>query len=255
MHDAAAYRERIYRAYVTARAEPLAPSSLIGLRPRLPYLKRLIGRHIPRDPNAVIFDLGCGHGALLYALKLEGYTNATGVDASREQIEAARKLNIDGVSQGDLMAAIQSMPDESLDVLIAFDLIEHLTKGELLSLVDEAYRVLRPGGRWIIHTPNGEGPFAGRMRYWDFTHEVAFTRTSLAQLLISSGFGEVNCYEDRPVIHGMKSLVRAIIWRVIRLLMMLYVAAEMGDTDRGAVFSQNLLAVAWKTARARELRA
>jgi SAM-dependent methyltransferase len=136
--------------------------------------------------------------------------------------------------------------DASVDVVIAFDVIEHFTRDELLPFVDNVRRVLKPGGRWIIHVPNGESPFGGRMRYWDMTHELAFTRTSLAQLLLASGFAEVRCFEDEPVVHGAKSAVRWLLWKGFRGLLRLYIAAETGDAGRQHIFSQNLLAVARK---------
>lgn len=60
------YRERIYRGYVTARNERLAPPTIAGLRPRAGYLNQLIKRHFPVDLQAEILELGCGHGALIY---------------------------------------------------------------------------------------------------------------------------------------------------------------------------------------------
>jgi SAM-dependent methyltransferase len=169
-----------------------------------------------------------------------------GVDGSPEQVAAAERLGIEGVRLGDARKTLAEQPDGSLDALVCFDLIEHFTKDELIELVDEIYRVLKPGGRWIIHTPNAESPFGNRMFFWDFTHELAFTRTSLAQLLLSSGFREVNCYEDRPVPHGLKSAVRCFLWHGIRLALRAYLAVETGDTGRDAIFSQNFLAVAIK---------
>lgn len=240
------YRTRIYNAYVNARQQALAPESLAGLKPRLPMLQKLVWEHFPPDLNAVILELGCGHGALIHVARQTGYRNLHGVDRSPEQVAAARRLGIDGVAQGDVLEALSRQPDRSLDCVVAFDLIEHFNRNELLPLVDAVHRVLIPRGRWIIHTPNAESPFGMRMRYWDLTHELAFTRTSLAQLLLSSGFSKVNCYEDRPVPHGLKSAVRWMLWKVCRNLLRLYVAAETGDSGRDAVFSQNLLCVAFK---------
>src|SRR5688572_16897500 len=100
-----------------------------------------------------------------------------------------------------------------------------------------------PNGRWIIHVPNAESPFGACMRYWDFTHELAFTRTSIAQLLKASGFASVLCYEDQPVPHGLKSAVRYVLWNIIRFALLCYVAIETGAVDRGAVFTRNMLAV------------
>lgn len=238
------YRHRIYEAYVTARDRPLAPTSLEGLRPRMPYLRQLIRRHFPADRDAAILELGCGHGALLYALQQAGYTNTRGVDGSSEQVVAAQRLGIMGVREGGVMDALRKTPDVSQDVVVAFDLIEHFTKDELIPLVDEVRRTLKSGGKWIIHTPNGEGPFFGRIRYGDLTHELAFTRVSIAQLLKSSGFDEVTCFEDAPVPHGLKSAVRAMLWSLIRAGLLFYIAVETGVFDRNEMFSQNLLAVA-----------
>ncbi|MHB8387393.1 SAM-dependent methyltransferase [Metallibacterium sp.] len=243
-HAAASYRERIYGAYDSARNESLAPATLAGLAPRLPYFRRLIARCMPPDREATVLELGCGHGALLYALQQSGYVNTRGVDGSAEQVEAARQLSIAGVALGDVMQTLAETPVASVDVVIAFDVIEHFTKAELVGLVDEVGRVLKRGGRWIIHAPNAESPFGMRIRYGDYTHEQAFTWQSLAQLLMSSGFSQVRCFEDKPVPHGLKSLARAGLWAVIRAGLMFYCAVETGALDRRAIYSQNLLAVA-----------
>lgn len=237
------YRTRIYRHYVTGRQQELAPKSIEGLNPRAPYLKRLIQRHFPKDKQAAIFELGCGHGALIHFARQAGYTNVRGVDGSPEQVAAARRLGIEGVAEGDVLKALAALPDGSQDCVVAFDIIEHFTKSEMIPLIDEVLRVLRPSGRLIVHVPNAESPFGARMRFWDFTHEAAFTRTSMSQLLKSSGFAEVGCYEDRPVPHGLKSAVRAVLWGCIRLMLLFYLAVETGAVERRAVFSQNMLAV------------
>jgi cyclopropane fatty-acyl-phospholipid synthase-like methyltransferase len=169
-----------------------------------------------------------------------------GIDRSPAQVTTAQRLRVEGVKKGDLLEAVRSLPSQSQDVVIAFDVIEHLTKEELLDCADHVYRILRPGGRWIIHAPNGESPFAGRIRYGDFTHELAFTRTSLTQLLLASRFTHVACYEDSPVPHGIKSAVRWLLWKAIRGGLRLYLAVETGAGDSACLLSQNFLAVASK---------
>jgi len=102
------------------------------------------------------------------------------------------------------------------------------------------------GGRWVIHTPNGDSPFAGRIRYGDFTHEMAFTRTSISQVLLSSGFVKVVCREDKPVPHGIKSAVRWILWKMIRSGLRFYIAVETGAAESECIISQNFLVIAVK---------
>lgn len=238
------YRSRIYRSYVYAREESLAPDSTEGLAPRLPLFNKLIRRYFPRDSNAPILELGCGHGAFLYALRQAGYKKCEGVDCSPEQIAVAMRLGIGGITEDDLTRYLTTVPDASKQVVITFDVIEHFTKSELTSFVDEVYRVLCPGGKWIIHVPNGESPFGLRMRCWDFTHELAFTRTSIAQLLMASGFSTVICEEDAPVPHGVISTIRWILWQMIRGVLRFYLAVETGSISPKHIFTQNLLAVA-----------
>ncbi len=236
------YRARIYDHYVHARTTSLAPATLSGFTSQEPYLLKVIREHFPRDRDADILDLGCGHGVLIYFARRAGYSRIVGVDRSPEQVAEARRLEIDGVREGDLMATLKELPDASQDAIIAFDVIEHFTREELLPLVDEVRRVLKPGGKWLIHTPNGESPFFGRIRYGDMTHEQAFTSTSMGQLLLSSGFQSLYCYEDTPIVHGLTSAFRYAIWIVLRAMLRLYLAAETGQA-RGAILTQNFLVV------------
>lgn len=239
-------RTRIYQHYVHARGESLAPATVDGFAPRASSLCRMIRKYFPDDRMVSVLDLGCGHGALIYFLQSAGYRNVQGVDVSPEQVAEALRLGIEGIHEEELLATLRNLPDHSQDVVIAFDVIEHLTKSELLLFVDEVFRVLKPGGRWLIHAPNGESPFVGAILYGDMTHEQAFTRVSLAQLLLSSGFSRIECHESGPVPVGMKSSVRWVLWHGIRFLLRLWTAAETGDLGRDAIFTRNLLAVAYR---------
>ncbi len=239
-------RDRFYTHYVHCRSELLAPESLDGLGPRESYLNKLIRDHFPPDRKAAILDVGCGHGALIHFARQNDYKNITGFDRSPQQVAEAKRLGIAGVEQRDLMKALRSYDDQSLDVVVAHDVIEHFTKDELLRFVDEVYRVLREDGRWIIHTPNGESPFSGRIRYGDITHELAFTRESMSQLLLASGFSPVHCYEDAPIPHGVKSALRWVLWKAIRGVLRAYLVIETGAGRKECILTQNFLTVAIK---------
>lgn len=240
------YRRRIYDHYVDAWLGAAAPGSLTDLSTRAPALRQLIARHFPADDNISVLDLGCGHGALLHFAREAGYCRLRGIDVSPQQVEVARHIGVEGVEQGDLMSTLQSLTPESQDMIVAFDVIEHFTKDELVVFVDAVHRVLKRGGRWLIHAPNAESPFGMAIRYGDFTHEQAFTRTSIEQLLRASGFSSVKCYESAPVVHGLKSFVRVLLWKLIRAGLRAWQAVETGDTGRDAIYTRNMLAVAVK---------
>jgi SAM-dependent methyltransferase len=239
------YRARIYAKYTSATNAPLAPETTAGFAPRAANLERLIADYFPADRSARILELGCGHGALLHFARAAGYTNMTGVDGSPAQIAAARKLGIEGIREGQLMEALRDTPEASLDAVVAFDVLEHLTRDEIVDAVDAIARVLKPGGRLILHVPNGASPFGTLMIYSDFTHEVAFTPESLAQLFLASGWARVECHEDPPAVHGLKSALRYAAWRAIRAALRFYLLAETGSREH-RVLTQNLYAVAVK---------
>ncbi len=236
------YRTRLLAQYVSTHTS--VSGAVAGLERRRPYLDRLVRDHFPRSRETAILDLGCGHGAILWAAARAGYTNLTGVDASPEQVAAAKALGIQGVRQGELEPALAATPDASVDAVILFDLLHYFAPAEQFHITDEVYRVLKPGGRWILHVPNGEGIFGARMRYWDYLATGAFTRASLGQMLRACKFADVRCFEDTPVVHGAASAARWLAWKLVRNVARFALAAETGETD--AIFSQLLLAVAVK---------
>jgi SAM-dependent methyltransferase len=238
------FRSRLLARYVSTHASVGDAAAQEGLERRRAYLDALVKNHFPSNRDAAVLDLGCGHGAILWAARRAGYTNLVGIDASPEQVAAAKRLGIDGVRQQDLREGLAAMPAESLDVVVLFDLFHYFERDEQVAIIDAVRRVLKPGGRWILHVPNGEALFAARMRYWDYLAAGAFTRASIAQILLASGFRDVRSFEDQPIPHGLTSLLRWVLWKAIRSGARVVLAAETGDTGRDAIFSQCLLTVA-----------
>jgi len=239
-------RTRVYSRYVSSFTGKNTFNLLEIIKKRETYLKKIIVKHFPQHLDAEILDLGCGNGILIYCLQKYGYKNVNGVDISSEQVEAAHSLGIKGISCGDLLGYLRKCNDKTIDVVVTFDVIEHFKKEEIIEFIDEINRVLKDRGRWIIHTPNAESPLFGSVRYGDITHEIAFTRTSISQLLYSSGFSNVECFEDRPINKNTKGIIRLIVWIIFRNLLRVIVAAETGEINNEQIFSKNFLTVTYK---------
>jgi SAM-dependent methyltransferase len=243
------YRTRFYARYAELKQRTDLAQVRRDLAFTKPYMARLIANFFPLDHNCNIVDLGCGSGALLLFLQEAGYLNAMGVETSPDQVEFARQLGVRSVIPGDLLSFLRDSASEVFDVVVAIDVIEHFRKNEVLEIMDQAHRVLRPGGRLIVHVPNAEAIFGSRIFWSDFTHEMAFTREGLRQLTCACGFSSIEVSEDLPVIHGFKSLVRRILWTSLRSIFRLAYMAETGDPGTGLILTQNLLAVAKKAQR------
>ena len=236
------WKDALYQAYVSSgQAGDSGQCAEKQFAPRKKYMDAVIGRHFPADRNARVLDVGCGHGALMYFLGRHGYKNAVGVDDSEEQVELAARLGVSGVSRADGLEFLRAAETASADVICLFDVMEHLTRQEMWELVKEVRRVLGGRGMCIGHVPNAGGIFGMAVRYGDLTHEQAFTAASLAQVFGCLGYG-VDCYEDKPSLHGVLSAARRLIWEAGTAPIRLLRAAEKGTFQH--ILSDNLLFVA-----------
>jgi cyclopropane fatty-acyl-phospholipid synthase-like methyltransferase len=238
------WKARLYERYVTTGQAAVAAGAAEQMRLALfPQYRRIIRRHLPTDPSLRIADLGCGHGALLFCLKTLGYADVEGVDVSSEQVDLAHRLGVPEVRQGDLADFLRAGAG-SYDALFLMDVLEHMDRQEVMDLLDLAHAALKGGGRLIIHVPNGEGLSGMRIRYGDFTHQLCFTPQSIRQVLTAAGFPRTEVHEERPIVHGIPSLVRRVLWTCLTLRERLLLLAETGVW--GHVLSQNMLVVTVK---------
>lgn len=245
----ASYKERLYENYLSGHLVPRkGDASLDALEARTARWEKTMRRFLPVDRSARIADLGCGYGSLVWWLQREGYANACGVDLNAELIEQGRRLGVANLYQGDLTDFLRTHGADS-DLLIARDLFEHLPKTDLIDVLALCRASLRPEAALVIQVPNGESPLAGRIIYGDYTHETAFTQSSIAQVLRAAGFGSVTCLPVRPVVYGIRSALRAAAWRVIEAAIVVAIVAETGPVR--PIVTQNLLVVARNTAPAR----
>src|SRR5450755_2256973 len=97
-----------------------------------------------------VLDIACGEGYGAAALQKAGALHVIGVDASESVCRHARsKYELDARP-----GAAEQIPlaDGSVDVIVSFETIEHVP--DTSRFLDECVRILVPGGRLIISTPN-----------------------------------------------------------------------------------------------------
>jgi cyclopropane fatty-acyl-phospholipid synthase-like methyltransferase len=154
-----------------------------GYRFYLPWL--------PADRGARILDLGCGGGEFLAFLDGQGYRAASGVDFSAEQVERCRARGLERVEVVRDTRAFLRGRGRVFERVVMNDVLEHVPKAECIALLEDIRASLVEGGSCIIKVPNASSAFGLVARYLDFTHEVAFTETSLKQVLVAAGFHDV----------------------------------------------------------------
>jgi 2-polyprenyl-3-methyl-5-hydroxy-6-metoxy-1,4-benzoquinol methylase len=202
-------------------------------------LKRGIG-HWLNVKDKKILDLGSGTGELCWLAKNMGADNVIGVNLSQDEIDfSQRHVQATFVNQ-DILGYLLDSPNESVDVIFALNILEHLTRDELVTVLDNSRRVLKRGGELIAIVPNGTSAYGTMTRYWDITHLLAFTPSSVQQLMRLSGFSSVDFKEWGPRIHGIVSFVRYLLWQMIRLATGLRLMIETGSL-KGGVYTADMI--------------
>ena len=138
-----------------------------------------------------LLDVGCGRGEFLkgfISCGVKGY----GVDRSN----AAEKYcpNAD-LRIANLEAEALPYPDNYFDVVYSKSVIEHFYYPE--KLVQEIYRVLKPGGLVITLCPDWE--FNYRIYYEDYSHRTPFMQSSLRDIQLISGFENITVERFRQL--------------------------------------------------------
>ncbi len=163
-------------------------SELIQTRLRVyfPFIEQLI----KLSPDAKAIDLGCGRGEWL-ALLTEWGIDAQGVDIDEGMLDLARKKGFK-VHNQNALTFLNALPDASQLIVSGFHIAEHIAFSDLQQLVQEALRVLQPGGLLILETPNPENIMVGTSTFYlDPTHKNPLPPLLLSFLPEYYGFEKV----------------------------------------------------------------
>lgn len=138
-------------------------------------------------PNGRLLDVGCGNGNFLDTMRSLGW-KAEGVDFDPVAIAVARKKGL-AVKCGKLKE--QSYAGDYFDAVTLSHFIEHVHDPK--SVVEECHRILKPGGRLIVLTPNigslGHSFFKSSWRGLEPPrHLHIFSLKSLSHLAEEAGF-------------------------------------------------------------------
>ncbi len=120
-------------------------------------------RHFTADAVHIL-DVGCNTGRGGQLLKQQrSYLQLCGIDLLDDRIRRIPP----GIYDRLIADSATTLPfdDDSFDTIVAGELVEHIPAPELPGMLREFYRVLKPGGRVLLTTPNPHSYLVNIRRY------------------------------------------------------------------------------------------
>ena len=112
-----------------------------------------------------VLEIGFGNGSFLTYSK-ENKWNICGIEINEDLVKTAIGCGFDVRHSDNLMA----FDDNSFDLIVAFDVLEHIPQDALSNFVKEVRRILKFNGFFLARFPNGDSPFGLSNQNGDVTH-------------------------------------------------------------------------------------
>ena len=147
-----------------------------------------------------VLEIGFGDGQLLRWCKTLGH-HVTGVEIVPALVSRAGEMGIDCLP-GPLDAS--SLGDQKFDVIVAFDVLEHMSFEEIAAFFENSKNNLTPRGQYLLRFPNGASPFAYAYQASDITHKSILSLGIMKQFATRTGLTVTGTLQPRPYPRGMK---------------------------------------------------
>ncbi|MEM9250780.1 MAG: class I SAM-dependent methyltransferase [Planctomycetota bacterium] len=214
-------RERVSRFWAWHRGYPPVQENLFSWQCGPAIYRK--ARRLGIDFSGKILDFGCGSGDLIAQLRQRGI-DARGIEFA-PQAKAAAEARF-GQDIGACVTEAKDLPtsfeDASFDAVFLIEVIEHLLDEDLGPTLGEIRRLLRPGGRVMITTPNREPidchlthcPDCG-CTFHPVQHVRAFSPDTMRKLLTEHGLRPIHvletCLPTRTLGSRLTSLAYAVV--------------------------------------------
>jgi len=205
-----AFRRKILSPFRTFDQIPNLQRSL----DRADRIFQFVSSHYQRpSKDATLLDIGCNKGFLLVKAAEAGY-NVYGIELVAVLLEQFRRKYLKFANQvfaGRFMDLQSTLRDDMFNIITAIDVIEHLE--DPIGDFSNIYRILKPGGIFVIQTPDGDCQEAKAEKdQWGalkpLEHLQLFSRKNLDIFAKKAGFRNIQFSE--PFEHADGNFVAVI---------------------------------------------
>ena len=152
----------------------------------------MLKERLPDWSKASFVDVGSGRGEWMDILKWNGAKDYVGVDLNERQNKIAESFGHRTVC-GDCIQYLAALPDNSLDLITGFQIIEHLCMSDLMELLQQSYRTLKKGGMILFETQNPQNVIVGSYSFYiDVSHRRPLIPETMKFMASWSGFSQTD---------------------------------------------------------------
>ena len=205
------------------------------------FAAELAAAGLPDLTGRRVVEIGYGNGAF------GAWAIARGADYAGTEIED--ELIARGTAAGWRVARNVDELDAGaehagFDLIVAFDVFEHVEAAQLPELLAACLSRLAPGGLLLARVPSGDSPFGRAIQHGDPTHRVVLGSHRIRHLAASLGCELRQLREPALPLRGLgaRTFLRRALARLVKAIVHPIVARVLMD-DAGAIVSPNLVFV------------
>lgn len=207
------------------------------------YFRKNILEYLPENKTAKITDIGCGVGHFLYFLKKENFSNISGFDLVKENVQICINNSL-VATQDDLFDYIYSTKEKS-DVFVLNNILEHFFYEEIIKIINSLYNLLNTDGKIIIIIPNCNNIHGLATYFSDITHKSPLNEKSFEDLIKKTNFSRYTFHN--LIVYPDIFLIDSFVKYYNKLLFLLEKVINLLNGQKPfKVHSKNLLAILQK---------
>ena len=194
------------------------------------YLRHLYAINRLSVSNGIVVDFGCGEAfdrSLIHKGTYIGRTHYVVIDAHYPSLKKAAEIKHGSflLIHDHIVGDATYINDETIDLVIALDIIEHMDEKQGDAFLEGIHRILKPGGKLVLSTPNvGPGEVNRDFHVREYSLEEIMVKLS-GHFVVSkvvgwngSEKGSIEKFfteEDRAVFNRLKGYVKPALLRQV----------------------------------------
>lgn len=199
---------------------------------KIDWLSYNYDKLLPTQKDAHILEIGPGLGELIeYLTNFKNYKNVKAIDISDEVVDYCNQHSPGSTIKVEDTTSFLKKSKRKYKLILLFQLLEHIPKDEVHDFLTSIKEALTDDGIAIIEVPNIANNIVGLSSFFsDFTHEVAYTSTSLSFVLSNAGFSSVEIHNLKvprvSIGRHVQSLLQSLIESALSILHRIYLPSQ-----------------------------